>query len=542
VVGSQDFELQAVDSSSRGHPPFWIPLVLLFTLSLAARYANLDLRLQGLFWSPEVGWLWHDNGLVRFLYRYGTYPAILATGIVTCAWLCSRIVRKWGKLQSLSLFMVLLLALGPGLMVNAVSKSHFHRPRPRETVAFGGDQHFVPVGDFEGSKEGKSFPSGHASMGFYWLGLFIFYWRRNRILAWTFAGIGLIHGCLLGLVRMAQGGHWFSDVLWAAAFVYLTAWALHWLLRLNRESDFNEPAIAQPFLGAELQAVPQPVVVLGTNQIFASLLPGLEVISPLKRPLLNVRRFYPSSKTRREPKVGVSYRNTAVRFDQSSVASHYATRHCGNARDRREQRCIKRALQGVPRGTRVLDLPSGTGRLLPMLHHLGFKIVEADYSAHMVDHARTFWSAYVRSESTAAAADVVFDVQDIMKTTYAGQSFGATICNRLLHHFSDSPTRVAALKELRRITQGPIIVSFFNANTIDARFKCLMNGLRGTTLQGRIPIPFRTFSSDVEAAGLRVDAIFPTRRWVSPQTYVRLVAASLPTAVVNQEPVESAAF
>jgi hypothetical protein len=112
-----------------------------------------------------------------------------------------------------------------------------------------------------------------------------------------------------------------------------------------------------------------------------------------------------------------------------------------------------------------------------------------------------------------------------MKTTYADKYFDATICNRLFHHFTESATRVSALRELRRITRGPIVVSFFNADTIDARFKRLINAIRGKTLKGRIPIPMSTFVADVTAAGLRLDATFPTRGPVSPQTYVRLLPA-----------------
>jgi len=222
---------------------------------------------------------------------------------------------------------------------------------------------------------------------------------------------------------------------------------------------------------------------------------------------------------------GQSYSSTASRFDQASAAALYATRHGGHARDRREQGCIERALANVREGSKVLDLPSGTGRLLPMLHRLGYQITEADYSPHMVQHARELWAKYVAAVPAAAVAKVAFETQDVMKTTYPDKSFDATICNRLFHHFTESATRVAALKELARITKGPIVVSFFNADTIDARFKRLINALRNKTLKGRIPIPMSTFAADARAAGLRLDANFPTRGIISPQTYVRLLPA-----------------
>lgn len=222
---------------------------------------------------------------------------------------------------------------------------------------------------------------------------------------------------------------------------------------------------------------------------------------------------------------GQSYSATANRFDQASAAALYATRHGGHPRDRREQGCIERALANVPPGSKVLDLPCGAGRLLPLLHRLGYHITEADYSPHMVDHARQLWQQYVTSTPAASAVSVTFETQDVMKTTYPDKHFDATVCNRLFHHFTESATRVSALRELARITKGPVIVSYFDSGTLDAQFKKIVNLLRGKKLKGRIPIPMSTFLADATAAGLRFDQNFPTRPMISPQTYVRLLPA-----------------
>ena len=105
---------------------------------------------------------------------------------------------------------------------------------PEGSQEFGGKLSFSPLGQRGYAGTGKSFPCGHASMGFYWLGLFVFFWERRRSLAWTFGALGLVHGLIMGLGRMAQGGHWASDVLWSAAFVYFTAWGLQRLLPSQR--------------------------------------------------------------------------------------------------------------------------------------------------------------------------------------------------------------------------------------------------------------------------------------------------------------------
>jgi membrane-associated PAP2 superfamily phosphatase len=124
-------------------------------------------------------------------------------------------------------FLALTLVLGPGLVTNSILKSHYGRPRPRQVRQFGGRFEFRPLGSPTFDATARSFPSGHASMGFYWLALAIWFWRRHRALAWGFVALAAVHGGITGMVRMVQGGHWFSDILWSAGCVYFTALAVY---------------------------------------------------------------------------------------------------------------------------------------------------------------------------------------------------------------------------------------------------------------------------------------------------------------------------
>ena len=101
----------------------------------------------------------------------------------------------------------------------------------------------------------------------------------------------------------------------------------------------------------------------------------------------------------RPQEVGKSYAFTRGRFDLPDAADHYATRHGGHRRDQREQRCIERALAGVPAGARVLDLPCGVGRLAPMLVKRGYELTQADVSAHMIEKARWAWTMHCKFKS-----------------------------------------------------------------------------------------------------------------------------------------------
>ena len=211
-------------------PPIWIPLILLGLLSLCFRFTNLDQNWQSKFYSPETGWILAEQGIVEFLYEYGTWPTLFVGIGAGLFWILARLLKRWEHQRRLGLFLGLLLLIGPGVVVNGIFKDHFGRSRPRQTMEFGGNQPYRALGQPGPEDGGKSFPSGHAATGFFWLGLYIYFWGRNRLLVWGFGLLALIHGLAMGFGRMVQGGHWPSDILWSAGFIYLTAWTLYCIL------------------------------------------------------------------------------------------------------------------------------------------------------------------------------------------------------------------------------------------------------------------------------------------------------------------------
>jgi len=231
VQEAESRDVPSIQSAADDRPPFWTPLAILLGASALFSCLDLDRSWERPFWSPTGGWFLKDHLLVHLLYRFGTWPALLVgtAGALVCFASC--VTGRGREWRPLGLFLALLLVIGPGLVVNVVFKDHFGRPRPVQTLEFAGKQSFSSLGETGASPGGKSFPCGHASMGFYWLGLFVFFWNHRRKLAWGFCALGLTHGAIMGLGRMMQGGHWPSDVLWSAGFVYLTAWVLQWAFR-----------------------------------------------------------------------------------------------------------------------------------------------------------------------------------------------------------------------------------------------------------------------------------------------------------------------
>lgn len=150
---------------------------------------------------------------------------------------------------------MLVATLGPGLVVNVVFKDHYGRPRPREVQELGGQERFLPVWVKGADPQAKSFPCGHCSMGFYLATPYLVLRRRRRRLALAFLAAGIVQGGLVGAARMMAGGHFLSDVIWAAGMTWLVALALHALLRLDREPEALPAAAARDPRKARVAAV-----------------------------------------------------------------------------------------------------------------------------------------------------------------------------------------------------------------------------------------------------------------------------------------------
>jgi lipid A 4'-phosphatase len=80
-----------------------------------------------------------------------------------------------------------------------------------------------------------SFPSGHAALGFWTLSLALLAPRRHRRSA---VGAALAFGLFMGVVRIAQGGHFLSDVAYSGLIVTGLTMGLY---RLVRKAADNPP-------------------------------------------------------------------------------------------------------------------------------------------------------------------------------------------------------------------------------------------------------------------------------------------------------------
>lgn len=107
------------------------------------------------------------------------------------------------------------LAIGPGLLVNKLFKENWGRARPYQVIR-DGHQFSLPWQPHFNRPADNSFPSGHVSIGAF-IGV-PFLVARRRKLGVTLCALGFV---VVGVARWLQGGHYFSDIVFAAIIVWL---------------------------------------------------------------------------------------------------------------------------------------------------------------------------------------------------------------------------------------------------------------------------------------------------------------------------------
>lgn len=158
-----------------------------------------------------------------FLFWSACLASVLAFAIAAA--------RKCAVLGACRLrWMIVMAALvvGPGVVANLVLKDNWGRARPRDVVEFGGARHFtpalVPVGE---CRRNCSFVSGEAASMFAIAFAGAMVWPQVRL---TMLAGGVIAGLAAGLVRVSQGAHFLSDIVFAGVFMALSISLVHILL------------------------------------------------------------------------------------------------------------------------------------------------------------------------------------------------------------------------------------------------------------------------------------------------------------------------
>ena len=200
-------------------------------LAAAVAWATLlpgaDLAVAAWFFDPASGQFpLGQQPLLYAGYRAVSLAAPVLLGALVLLLLASWLPRPaWARrLRWPAAFLLASLLIGPGVLTHNVLKDHWGRARPHQIVEFGGTRHFTPaLQPAHECARNCAFASGHAAFAFFSMA-FAFVLpsrlRRRALVA------GFLFGAYIGFVRLAQGGHFLSDVI----FSFFTGFGPAWLL------------------------------------------------------------------------------------------------------------------------------------------------------------------------------------------------------------------------------------------------------------------------------------------------------------------------
>jgi ubiquinone/menaquinone biosynthesis C-methylase UbiE len=176
---------------------------------------------------------------------------------------------------------------------------------------------------------------------------------------------------------------------------------------------------------------------------------------------------------------------------------------------------LRQALARVPAGGTVLDVPCGTGVLTSMLASLGLAVTSLDISAPMLAVAA----------ERGAGGRVRADVE---RLPFASRTFDAVVCNRFLMHLP-STLRPAVLRELCRVSRGPLVVTVCHPYTLKSFGRAIRRSL-GLKAKRHERIGMKDIRREAEAAGLRLERVSSVTPLMS-QVWVAVFRADEPETV-----------
>ncbi len=201
----------------REHPSRWAAgfLLLLFV------FWRVDIDVSRAYYIPGTGFTWSADGLLEFVRV--AVPDVIIGSYVVCVllWVAGLVKRDlvWRVTPPVILYLTLTLLLGPGLIVEALLKPNWGRARPKDIAEFGGAAAYTPPWQVANECEHNcSFVSGHAAVAF-WVAAYAMLLPARLRAPGLFAGV--LFGLAVGMVRVMQGAHFFSDVVGAGLIVIL---------------------------------------------------------------------------------------------------------------------------------------------------------------------------------------------------------------------------------------------------------------------------------------------------------------------------------
>ena len=113
-------------------PVFWdffIPVFVLTIITIIFRITYVDLKIARHFYVPSLELGFRETAYPWWLfYKYGAIPSIVSVSIAGLFFAIGFFNNILKQYRLRSLFVILLMTIAPGIIVNTIFKDHWGRP------------------------------------------------------------------------------------------------------------------------------------------------------------------------------------------------------------------------------------------------------------------------------------------------------------------------------------------------------------------------------------------------------------------------------
>ena len=187
-------------------------------------------------------------------------------------------------------------------------------------------------------------------------------------------------------------------------------------------------------------------------------------------------------------------------YQQDDVALDYDSQRFNDLKgrlvDRREKELIYKAIRltKIDPPAKVLDIPSGTGRLSHYLARKGFRVVGVDISAAMIEQG----NEKISNSNGSVTESAVFQVGDAEALSFPDSCFDIAVSLRLFGHLP-TDNRVRVLGELTRVSKSFVVVSYHLKHCVQGLLRTRRRERKGVFWNS---VTHRQIDDELEEAGL----------------------------------------
>jgi len=236
-------------------------------------YPELDLKLAAMFYdAADKNFPLKLNAAAAFVRDVAMWIAwaFALPSIAALVWKMIRPDRPLLVRGRTIIFLLATMIMSAGVLTNLTFKSYWGRPRPVVVTQFNGSDAFVPWWDPRGScGRNCSFFSGEGATAFWTYAPAALTPPAWRPLAYA---VATVFGIVTSGLRMAFGGHFFTDVAIAGIVSFLVIWLAYALIyrwpRTRLSDQRIDAALTRAFMPLylkirrrrELEGAPSPEI------------------------------------------------------------------------------------------------------------------------------------------------------------------------------------------------------------------------------------------------------------------------------------------